>query len=146
MKIMNYTKIPSTVDEDLNKEHSVWKDGKYMMLDEGPAVTVYLGHRTETVTETDVEEGEQSKERTVMTAFPVRVRKPLARGKVINAAEMCAYGLESPMDVASFGASLARKSREDPEDSEVVDHDEFIRWIKQELDSSGLFPQGGDKA
>ena len=54
------------------------------------------------------------------------------------AEEMEAYGLRSSMEVASLNASLARKHRLDPDDSEVTEHDNFIAWVKRELDSIGL--------
>lgn len=141
MKIMNFIEVPSTMEEDLNKEHSTWIDDKYVMLDEGPSVTVYLGHQKEETVVYDTNETGHTVVRTVTKAFPIRIQKPLERGKVINAAEMEAYHLKTPMDVASFTASMARKFRENPEDREVTGHDEFIRWIKNELDRSGLFPK-----
>ena len=41
------------------------------------------------------------------------------------------------MDVASFGASMARKFRENPDDPEVKEHDKFISWVKKELSGIG---------
>lgn len=92
-------------------------------VDEGDYITLYVGHRK-------TEDGEE--------AYPIRVKKPLTRDKAINAAEMQAYNLTTPLEVASFGTSLSRKHREDPDDSEVRDHDYFIDWVKNELTKIGV--------
>lgn len=138
MKVINYTEVPSTIAEDFNRGKTKWLDGKCVGLDEGPAVTLYLGHRTETRLEYDAESSGVPVERTVTLAFPVRVAKPVTRDAAINAAEMEAYGLRTPMEVASFGASLARKFRRSPEDDEIREHDEFIAWVKEELERVGV--------
>ncbi len=121
--IKNYVEIPSTIDEDINKDVTTWKDGLMISLDEGDYITVYIGHE---------------KEDDKTSAFPIRVRKPLERDKLINAAEMQAYGLNTSMDVASFNASLARKFRENEDDAEIKEHDEFISWVKSGLDKIGI--------
>lgn len=51
---------------------------------------------------------------------------------------MSAYKLSSALEVASLSASLARKFRDNPDDPEVKEHDEFISWVKTELDNIGL--------
>lgn len=124
---LNYIVVPSSKEEDVNPKETRWMDGKCVALDEGSHITLFLGHRSA--------EG-YDEERT--EAFAVRVGKPLTRDSAINAAEMAAYGLRSAMDVASFGASMSRKYRLDPEDPEVVEHDEFIKWVKGELDAIGI--------
>ena len=136
MKSINYIEVPLTETEDQNKGKTTWKDGKCVSIDEGRRhITLYLGHKTETRhvvsdgLEMDVE---------VMEAFPVRVEKPLTRVRAINAAEMAAYGLRDASDTASLNAALARKWREDINDIEVKEHDEFIRWVKKELDKIGI--------
>lgn len=102
------------------------------MLNEGRCSIVYIGHEESTKLD------EQGNEETETRAMQIRVDNPVTRGKVINSAEMEAYGLKSSMEVASFNASLARKHRMDPDDNEVIEHDKFIAWVKQELDSIGL--------
>lgn len=77
-----------------------------------------------------------------MNAFPFRVKKPYSRDSAINTAEMEAYSLKTSMQVASFNASLARKSRENPEDEEVKEHDGFIAWVKEELTRIGIGKAG----
>ena len=139
MKSINYIEVPASEAEDMNRGKSTWRGGRIVAIDEGNAVTLYVGHTTEERTD------ETGGTRTAVVAFPIRVGKPLTKDKVINAAEMEAYGLASPMDVASLNASLARKWRENMNDTEVSDHDEFIRWVKQELDSTGLFAKSSDK-
>lgn len=141
MKLINYTEVPTTEAEDINREKTTWRNGECVMIDEGPAVTLYLGHRQETRLETDPATGEETT-RTVTLAFPVRLEKPLTRDMAINAAEMAAYGLRTPMEVASFGASLARKFRESPEDAEIREHDDFIAWVKDGLTAIGLGKAG----
>jgi hypothetical protein len=128
----NYVEVPATMEEDMNKGLTRWVDGKYVSIDEGTHVTLYIGHVTETITD---EEGE---ERTVVRAFPVRVESPVSRDAAINAAEMEAYGLRTAMEVASFAASIARKGRINPSDPEVTEHDEFIAWVKEELTGIGV--------
>lgn len=140
MRVINYTEIPRTEAEDINREKTVWRNGKCVSLDEGRHVTLYVGHKEETRVETEQEESRQ-----VMTAFAIRVEKPLTKEKAINAAEMEAYALASAMEVASLNASLARKWRENINDKDVSDHDEFIRWVKQELDATGLFTPSSDR-
>ena len=139
MKSINYIEVPASEAEDMNRGKSTWRGGRMVAIDEGNAVTLYVGHTTEERTD------ETGGTRTAVVAFPIRVGKPLTKDKAINAAEMEAYGLASPMDMASLNASLARKWRENMNDTEVSDHDEFIRWVKQELDSTGLFAKSSDK-
>ena len=139
MKSINYIEIPAKEAGDANLGKSTWRDGRLVAVDEGTHVTLYVGHTTKEMTD---EDGDPS---TVTFAFPVRVEKPLTKDKAINAAEMEAYGLSSPMDVAALNAALSRKWRENMNDTEVSDHDEFIRWVKQELDSTGLLAKSSDK-
>lgn len=110
-------------------------------FDEGNAVTVFL----------DIKEVEMSEPtaytdsdfaviptRLTRVGYPVRCIKPVSRDAFINAAEMQAYGLRDALASASFNASLARKWRENPGDSEVKEHDEFIAWVKKELTKAGI--------
>lgn len=131
MKELNYIEVPTAHEEDINAGLTAWKDGKMISMDEGSFKTLFIGHKTEVRTDEDGE-------KTVTLAFPVRVEKPVTRDKVINAAEMAAYDLTSAMDVASFTASLARKSRENEDNEEVSEHDDFIAWVKEELNGIGL--------
>lgn len=139
MKVINYMQVPLSEADDLNRNKTTWRNGRLVMTDEGRSVTLYLGHRKETVSKAAGPGEPEERER--MTAFPVRVEKPLTRAKAVNAAEMEAYGLVGAMDVASLNASLARKWRENVNDLDVAEHDAFIAWVKAELDSSGLFAE-----
>lgn len=112
--------------------NEVIKNGDVISIDEGSHITLYIAHRQVILLS---EEGQQIE---VTEAYPVRVEKPLTRDKAINAAEMQAYRLVTPFDVASFGTALGRKYRENPLDSEVIEHDEFIRWVKSELTKIGV--------
>lgn len=133
MKSINYIEVPAKEAEDVNRIKSTWHGGRMVAIDEGSTVTLYLGHTEEE------RFGETGESRTATLAFPIRVEKPLTKDKAINAAEMEAYGLADSMDVASLNAALSRKWRENMNDEEVSDHDMFIRWVKAELDATGLF-------
>lgn len=130
MKAVNKIQVASSRETDDNKGLTEWKDGKCISLDEGTKISYYIGHET-------VIRMEDEKEVEVTLAFPIRVDKPAKRDALINAAEMAAYNLRTPMDVASFTASLARKSRENADDEEVREHDTFIAWVKDELTKIG---------
>lgn len=132
MKTINYVSIPSTIEEDINQGKTTWRSGKCVSIDEGNSVTLYIGHRKGEVV-TDMEGNTVHP----LEAYPIKVSKPVNRDKAINAAEMEAYRLNNAMDVASFGASMARKFRENPDDSEVKEHDKFISWVKKELSGIG---------
>jgi hypothetical protein len=123
MITLNYIPTPS-VQEDNSK----WTDGKCISIDEGTHVTFFIDHYTE----------ENSEGEVITRAFPIRVAKPVKRDLAINAAEMEAYGLTTAMQVASFNASLARKSRENIDDEEVKEHDSFIEHVKEELTKLGI--------
>lgn len=141
MKQLQRIEVPVVEDGDINRSLSTWHDGRYVALDEGAYVTLYVDHREERRVDVVTEYGTDAEnyvEVPVMTACPIRVSKPVSRDMAINAAEMAAYGLRNAMEVASFNASLARKSRIDPNDSEVVEHDEFIGWIKEKLTEIGV--------
>lgn len=132
MKKINFSQVPGNPSEDINKGFTFWKGQKCVGLDAGKYRIIYLGHKTETVVDSE------GNEVTATFAFPVKVEKPVTRAKAINAAEMEAYDLGSSMDVASFGASLSRKFRDNEFDKEVREHDEFIKWVKEELTKIGF--------
>lgn len=135
---LNYVEVPLTRDDDANKGKTTWRDDKLVLVDEGSRhVTVYIGHVKATVPEPGPD-GHVS-EREAMAAFPVRVDKPLTREGLINAAVMSAYGLSSAADSASLNAELSRKWRENINDPDVAEHDEFVRWVSDEVDKTGLF-------
>ena len=125
----NYVEVPAKMELDINKELTNWVDGKYISIDEGSHITVYIAHFVESQNELGDD---------VVKAYPIRIEKPLSRDAVINAAEMQAYGLVTAMDVASFSASLARKPREGEDNADVNEHDEFISWVKDELTKIGI--------
>lgn len=131
MEALAKIRIASNQSEDLNKGKTTWLNGVLTRFNEGPKTTLYLFH--ELTTEIEYPEEGDPVEVQVMYAFPVRVDNPIKRDQAINNAEMQRYGLYSAMDVASFNASLARKSRANAKDAEVVEHDEFMELVKQEL-------------
>lgn len=133
MKVLNYVEVPSTKEQDINRKYTEWRNGKCVSIDEGAKYkTLYIGHKEETVYDEEGNEG------IITKAFPIRMEKPVTRDMAINAAEMEAYGLRNAMEVASFNASLARKTRINPNDEEVTDHDAFIGWVKEELTKIGV--------
>lgn len=133
MKELNKIEIPASVAQDFNSANSVWKNGKLMIQRGTVRDTYFIGHETRTVTE--VPEGQESEPitREAVFAFPVEVKKPAAYGDVVNAAERLAYALFSDEAAISFTASLSRKYRENNQDAEVIEHDQFIAYVKQEL-------------
>ena len=133
MKELNKIEIPASVAQDFNSANSVWKNGKLMIQRGTVRDTYFIGHETRTVTE--VKEGHESEPITheAVFAFPVEVKKPAAYGDVVNAAERQAYALFSDEAAISFTASLSRKYRENNQDAEVIEHDQFIAYVKQEL-------------
>ena len=70
---LNYAEVPLRIEEDINKEHTTWLDGKCVKMDEERWVTYYVMHQTETRVE-ETPEG-KSVERQVCLAVPVRVKK-----------------------------------------------------------------------
>ncbi|MBR1769952.1 MAG: hypothetical protein IJ748_05790 [Bacteroidales bacterium] len=95
--------------------------------------TYYIGHEAEQVSEMLQNDKEETV--TICKAFAIEVKKGATRSDIINAAEMTAFGLNSAMEVASFNAALSRKFRENSKDKECKEHDEFIAWVKDELDT-----------
>lgn len=131
--------VPSTQDDDPNPNISAWKDGKLIRLELGKnKAQLYIGHTSEEVPTYSEEDGSETGTETITRAFVFDVEKPITRAKAINAAEAEVYGLKSVSEQASFNASLARKSRNNEDVSEVEDHDNFIDWVKEELDSIGI--------
>ena len=133
MKELNKIEIPASVAQDFNSANSVWKNGKLMIQRGTVRDTYFIGHEIRTVTE--VPEGQESEPitREAAFAFPIEVKKPAAYGDVVNAAERQAYALFSDEAAISFTASLSRKYRENNQDAEVIEHDQFIAYVKQEL-------------
>lgn len=127
MKAINFVQVPSSKLEDDNLGKTIWKDDKYISLDEGKNITIFIGHYTES-----------NDDKTIVRAYPIRIEKPITRDKAINSAEMEAYSLKTAMEVASFNASLSKKFRENPDDKEVKDHDELINWVRNELTVIGI--------
>ena len=132
MKELNKIEIPASVAQDFNSANSVWKNGK-LMIQRGTVRDVYfIGHETKAVTE--VQEGsEEPVTRQAVFAFPIEVKKPVTYVDVVNAAERQAYAIFSDEAAISFSASLSRKYRENNQDAEVLEHDQFIAYVKQEL-------------
>lgn len=136
MKELNKIEIPSTMAHDFNLANSVWKNGK-LMIQRGTIRDVYfIGHEIRTVTEPSKVDGyEEPITRQAVFAFPIEVKKPASYSDVVNAAERQVYGIFSDEAAISFSASLGRKYRENNQDAEVLEHDHFIAYVKEELAS-----------
>lgn len=135
MKKLNKVEVPSSIEKDLTPDSSVWRDGKYMIQKGSIQDTYFIGHETVEVPdeEMDAEGNPTPITRQAVIAFPVVVNKPAGYGDVVDAAERQAYNLHSDSEAISYTASLARKARANAEDPEVVEHDEFIAYVKSEL-------------
>lgn len=117
---------------DLNK--TIIEKGLPSVFDEGTTMLLSLFPE-----EVEVAASMEGAEPTTETsAWQVRVAKPLTRSAAINACEQEAYNLRTAMDVASFGASLARKARLGEDTTEVEEHDNFIKAVKAELTRIGV--------
>ena len=138
MILKNYVEVPATEEEDFNAEYTTRANGVCVSLDEGSHVTYFIGHKQTSELRPAANDPELMVEKNIVRAFPVRVPKPATRDAAINAAEMAAYGLYTAMDVASFNAALARKSRISQSDEEVLEHDNFIYWVREELTKIGV--------
>lgn len=133
MKLLNPIRIPTTINQDSDLANSVWKNGKLMIQRGNMYNTYFIGHETKDVIEMNELEGSEPTTKQVTFAFPIKVKKPVTYGDVINAAERQAYNLISDEAAISFSASLSRKYRENPQDEEVLEHDQFIAYVKKEL-------------
>lgn len=136
MKNLDLTEVPSNKAEDYDAHLHTWVEGKCVMADMGNEVQIMLFHTKEKVT--DYPQDGEPKEREVTKAFCFNVEKPITRDKAINAAEMAAYNLNTAMEVASFAASLSRKSRQNETSDEVQEHDKFIEKVKMALTEIGI--------
>lgn len=136
MEALKKIRIASDQSQDLNKGKTTWVNGILTQFNEGPKTTLYLFHEFTTEIEYP-KEGDPIKV-PVTYAFPVRVDNPIRRDQAINNAEMQRYGLYSAMDVASLNAALARKSRSNSMDDEVIEHDNFMEAVKDELTRIGI--------
>ena len=73
MNDLNFTEVPLRIEDDINKSHTTWLDGKCVKMDEERWMTYFVMHKTET----RIEETPEGKcvERQVCLAVPVRVKK-----------------------------------------------------------------------
>lgn len=129
--------IPSDINDlpkDIDKNLYEWNKGKCICLKLGSTCEVYMFH--EEINNPNLELYGNSEKLT--QAIKIVTKYPLSRANIINDAERLKYDLNTAMDVASFNASLARKSRLDPNDLEVKEHDEFIESIRSELTNIGI--------
>lgn len=142
MLLINKQPVPTTPQEDINYgTKSTWYDGLYASLQDGANHRIlFLFHESEEVFVSKINElGIEVSELARQTvALPLRLTLPITRAKAINAAEMEVYKLKDALEVASFNASLARKSRENSRDGEVLEHDQFIAEVKDYLTKIGI--------
>ena len=72
MNDFNYTEIPLTIAEDLNKAHTTWFDNKCVRMDEERWMTYFAFHKVE---ERTIDMNNERKVQKVCLAVPVRVKK-----------------------------------------------------------------------
>ena len=127
--------VPASQEQDFNLANSVWANGKLMISRGAYHDTYFLQHETREVSDfTRNEEGEEVLiTRQAVFALPVVVKKPATYEKVVNAAERVAYNLNSDAEAISFTASLARRSRLNPNDPETLEHDQFMNQVLEEV-------------
>ena len=127
--------VPASQEQDFNLANSVWANGKLMISRGAYHDTYFLQHETREVSGfTRNEEGEKVLiTRQAVFALPVVVKKPATYEKVVNAAERVAYNLNSDAEAISFTASLARRSRLNPNDPETLEHDQFMNQVLKEV-------------
>lgn len=128
---INYVQVPSKMDEDINKNKSIWRNGVYFKLDEGKFETYFIGHKQATILEDETEKN-------ITEAFPVRVSKPYSVDKAVASAVMSAYNLHSSEDYNIFLGNLANKFRSDSNDADVLAYDKFTEWVRSSLECDEL--------
>lgn len=78
MKYIDKVPVPVNQDQDVNKESTIWRDGKCVALVEGRQTVAYLLHETEIYTNENGAEEIQAK------AAEIRVDSPLTADKLLN--------------------------------------------------------------
>lgn len=112
---------------------------KLVISTDGIEDTYYLFHEVRQTfrPETVLEEGDNYVEKDVpyevTYALAVTVPSPATYESVVDAVERKVFNLKSDSESISFNASLARKSRINPDDSEVREHDDFMNSVLQEV-------------
>lgn len=115
----------------------MWTGQEAIHKERNRVLLALFPEETEVEVPSEYPDGEPTTEKETR-AWHVWVEKPLTRAAAINACEQEAYGLKTAMEVASFGASLARKARLGQTPEEVTEHDAFIESVKEELTRIGL--------
>lgn len=135
---MNINKTPLEVPQEPS-ENLIFLNGKLVMSKGITEDTYYIGHEVKRVYVPELQPDEDGKYHEVnilverLYAMPVTVPHPAIYEAVIDAIERKAYNLKSDAAALSFNASLARKSRINPDDPEVKEHDEFMNSVLQEV-------------
>ena len=135
--MLNLTKVevPATQEQDFNVNQNVWANGKLRVSRGAYHDTYFILHENREVPEMTINEDgdEVTTTRQAVFALPVVVSKPATYENVVNAAERVAYNLNSDAEAISFTASLARRSRLNPNDPETLEHDQFMNQILEEV-------------
>lgn len=128
--------VPATQEQDFNVNQNVWVNGKLKIARGAYHDTYFILHENREVPEmTTINEDDKEVTTTYQAVFalPVVVSKPATYESVVNAAERVAYNLNSDAEAISFTASLARRSRLNPNDLETLEHDQFMNQILEEV-------------
>lgn len=136
-KILNYTIVPSTIEEDYSQDKTTWVNGKIFSIDEGTHITYYIGHYEETIIETHDIEGVEREvvERVITRAYSIRIPKPFSMEKILMYATMNAYRI-SIDEYASFLNEINNKLQANSGDSEGNEYRSFIEWVRNSIDGT----------
>ena len=83
-QLQERVEVPASQELDMNREKSVWYNGRMVALDEGSHISIYFGHEEEKRTVYD-EEGRGS-DVTVVTAISKRFRKSAGAEELLELA------------------------------------------------------------
>lgn len=122
---ISLTKVPSTLEEDLNKGFTKWVSGRLVEFNESSKyVQIFINHQDE------INEDIDGKTTVTTNAFALRVKKPVTIQKIIAEAEKSAYRLYTEEEYIQFQLDLINLIQDNPEDPQILEHSKFIRWVK----------------
>lgn len=137
MKILNYQIVPSTIEEDINKNKTVWLNDKLFSLDEGAYITYYIGHYTETILEpkNESDDGTEYIEKEVTYAYPIRIAKPFSIEKIITSATLKAYNITID-EYTAFINDINTRYSKNSGDELVLEYNSFVDWVRNSIDGT----------
>lgn len=118
--------VPNSIEEDTNRDRTVWVNGKLVEFDEGSHIIYYIDHQTDYTVDTN------GGESMITLAYPIRVEKPVSNEKIIISALKNTYCLINEADFNNFQLKLLQTS----DSEEVKEYREFVSWITDGLNIS----------